>query len=41
MFGKKVSRYFMYRKAKRMFSEINREMGSIETRFMKTRLNHA
>lgn len=39
--GKKISRYFNYKKAKRMFSEINREMDFLESRFVKSRLNHA
>ncbi|MBI5144243.1 MAG: hypothetical protein HZA30_04170 [Candidatus Omnitrophica bacterium] len=38
--GKKVSRYFMYRKAKRMYNDINREMTFFESRFLKSRLNH-
>lgn len=41
VFGKKVSRYFNYRRAKRLYNEINREMVSLESRFIKSRLNHA
>lgn len=40
MLGKKVSKYFIYRKAKRMFNDINREMAFFESRFLKSRLNH-
>lgn len=41
MFGKKISRYFSYMKAKRIYSEISREMSAVEARFLKSRLNHA
>lgn len=41
IFGKKVSKILMYKKAKRMFNEINRDMAFFESRFLKSRLNHA
>lgn len=41
IFGKKVSKFLVYRKAKRMYNEINREMEVFESRFLKSRLNHA
>lgn len=40
VFGKKISKYFMYRKAKRLFNEINRDMGIFESRFLKSAANH-
>ena len=40
VFSKKVVRYFSYKKAKRMFNEINREMDVFESRFLKSRLSH-
>ena len=39
--GKKVSRYFNCRKAKKLYNEINRDMAFFESRFMKSRLHHA
>jgi len=39
--GKKVSRFFGYRKAKRMYNEINRDMTSVESRFIRSRLHQA
>jgi hypothetical protein len=41
VFGRKVSRFFGYRKAKRLYNEINRDMASIETRFIRSRLHSA
>jgi len=41
VFGRKISRYLSYRKAKKLYSEINREMSIFESRFLKSRLNHA
>jgi hypothetical protein len=38
--GKKVSRYLNYRRAKRLYNEINRDMAFFESRFIKTRLHH-
>lgn len=40
IFGKKVSKYLVYRKAKRMFNEINRDMAFFESRFLRSRLSH-
>jgi len=39
--GKKVSRFFGYRKAKRLYNEINKDMTSVETRFIRSRMNQA
>ena len=39
--GRKISKYFNYRKAKRLYSEINRDMAFFESRFSKSRLHHA
>ena len=41
VFGKKVSKYFMYKKAKKMYNEINRDMSTFEAKFLRTRFNHA
>ena len=41
MFGKKVSKYLMYRRAKRLFSEINRDISVVEARSLKSRGGHA
>ncbi len=41
IFGKKVSRYFSYKKAKRLANEINRDMAFFESRYLKSRMNHA
>jgi hypothetical protein len=41
VFGRKISRFFSYRKAKKLYSEINRDMASIETRFIRSRLHSA
>jgi len=40
MFGRKVSKYVMYRKAKRMCGEINSKLSILESRFIKNRLQH-
>ena len=39
--GRKVSRYFSYKRAKRMCNEINRDMAFFESRYIKSRMNHA
>ena len=39
--GKKISRYFSYWKAKRLYNEISREMAFFEARFLKARFHHA
>lgn len=41
IFGKKLARYFHYRRAKKLYNEISREMCFLEARFMKSRLHHA
>jgi len=41
IFGKKVARYFSFKKAKRLCNEINRDMAFFESRYIKSRLNHA
>jgi hypothetical protein len=41
IFGKKVSKYLSYRKAKRLCNEINRDMAFFESRYIKSRMNHA
>jgi len=41
VFGRKIARYMSYRKAKKLYNEINREMSVFESRFLKNRLNHA
>ena len=38
--GKKVSKFFNYRRAKMLYNEINREMSFFENRYMKSRLHH-
>lgn len=38
--GKKVSHFFGYRKAKRLYNEINRDMAAVESRFIRSRLSH-
>ena len=37
IFGKKVMRYFMYKKAKKLCSMINRDMAFFEARFLRAR----
>ncbi|MDD5136494.1 MAG: hypothetical protein PHX20_06305 [Candidatus Omnitrophica bacterium] len=39
-FGKKVSRYLSYRKAKRMYNGINRSMMLFEARYLKSKMSH-
>ena len=39
--GKKISKYLNYRRAKRLYNEINRDMAFFESRYIKTRLHHA
>lgn len=39
--GKKVSRFFGYRKAKKLYNEINRDLTSVEARFIRSRLHQA
>ena len=40
-FGRKIVKYLSYRKAKKLYNEINRDMSIFESRFLKSRLNHA
>jgi hypothetical protein len=40
-FGRRIARYFSYRRAKRLYSEIDREISFFESKFMKARLHHA
>lgn len=40
MFGKKVSKYVMYRKARKLCNDISRNMSMFESRYMKSRLHH-
>lgn len=39
-FGKKVSRFLSYKKAKKMCNEISRDMAFFEARYLKSRLHH-
>jgi len=39
--GKKVSRFFCYRKAKKLYNEINRDMTSVEARFIRSRMHQS
>lgn len=41
VFGKKISRYFNYKKARRLYNEINRDMSFIESKFIRSMLRHA
>jgi hypothetical protein len=41
LMGRKVAKYFNYRKAKRLYNVINRDMAFFETRYLKSRLHHA
>ena len=41
VFGRKIARYMTYRKAKKLYNEISRGMSVFESRFLKSRLNHA
>ena len=38
--GKKLSRFITYRRAKRLYNEINRDMAFFESKYMKARLHH-
>lgn len=40
MSGKKMSKYAMYRRAKKLCSEINAKLSILESRYLKSRLNH-
>lgn len=39
--GKKVSRFLGYQKAKRMYSEISRDLVGLESRFLRSRMSHS
>ena len=38
--GKKVSKFIAYRRAKRLYNEINRDMAFFESKYLKARLHH-
>ena len=38
--GKKISKYLTYRRAKRLYNEINRDMAFFESKYLKARLHH-
>jgi hypothetical protein len=40
IFGKKVSRFLSYRRAKRLYRAISRDMDFLESRFLRSRLGH-
>ena len=40
-FGKKVSKYMSYRKAKKMFNEINRGITHFEARYLRSKMSGA
>lgn len=40
-FSKKVSRYFSYKKAKRMCHEISRNMMMLEARYLRSKMSQA
>jgi len=40
-FGKKVSRFMTYRRAKKLYNEINRDMAFFESKYLKARQHHA
>ncbi|MDD5428496.1 MAG: hypothetical protein PHI58_04590 [Candidatus Omnitrophica bacterium] len=39
-FGKKVSRYLSYKKAKKMCNEISRGMMLLEARYLRSKMSH-
>ena len=41
MFGRKVSKYMTYRRAKRLYNEISRDMAFFESKYLKARQHHA
>lgn len=41
IFGRKISRYFNCKKARRLYNEINRDMVFFEEKFIKSRLHYA
>ena len=40
VYGKKVSKYLNYRRAKRLYNVINRDMSSFEERYLKSKMHH-
>jgi hypothetical protein len=40
-FAKKVSKYLVYRKAKRMYNEINKGMMLFEARYLRSKMSQA
>ena len=40
-FGKKVSRYLSYKRAKRMYNEINKDMMLFEARYLRSKMSQA
>ena len=40
-FAKKVSRYMSYKKAKKMYNEITRNMMLLEARYLRSKMSHA
>lgn len=40
VFGKKVSKFLTYRRAKKLYNEISRDMAFFESKYLKARLHH-
>ena len=41
IFGRKVSKFLVCRKAKKLYNEINRDISFVESRYLKSRLHQA
>lgn len=41
IFGKKIARYFLYKRAKRLYNEINRGLSVMESKMIRLRNSHA
>jgi len=41
IFNRKASRYFMYKRARKLFNEIIRDISAVESRMLKVRGGHA
>lgn len=39
--GRKISKYFLYKKAKRLYNEISRDLEYVESKVLKARNGHA
>ena len=39
--GRKISKYFLYRRAKRLYNEITRDLAFVETKILRARNGHA